>query len=87
MPAFHRLLPALLLLSACAAAPGADDGGYGAPVWTRGYCGALDWRRQGAADAARYEDAERRFAALERACGIHMRVPKEEYMAGFAAAR
>lgn len=75
---------ALLLLAGCAA-PGGREGAYATPVWTRGFCHSLDWRRQGASDAKRYQDAERRFAALDRSCGIHMRVPKDEYMAGFAA--
>jgi hypothetical protein len=81
------LLAAVVLpvLAACAAPEG--EGAYSAPVWTRGFCTSIDWRRQGASDAGRFADAERRFAALDRACGIHMRVPKDEYMAGFVAAR
>jgi hypothetical protein len=74
-------------LAACAAPAARVDGAYSTPVWTRGFCSSLDWRRQGASDAARFKHPERRFAALDRACGIHMRVPKDEYMAGFAAAR
>lgn len=80
------LLSALALAAAACAAPRATDS-YATPVWTREYCAGQNWRQLGQDDAGRFEDRERRFAALNAACGVHFRVPRDEYMTGFAEGR
>ena len=75
------ILLILLALAGCASA----SGGYHPPAWTREYCQSQDWERLGMSDAARFEDREKRFAALEQACGIHMKLDREGYMRGFEA--
>ena len=82
-----RPICALALLAFLAQCAPTGEPGYAAPAWTREYCMGLEWRGLGRDDASRYPDVERRLAALEETCGIHMRIPKDEYLSGYRSVR
>lgn len=82
----HALVIAALLVSACASGQGQSEG-YGAPSWNRSYCETIIWEQQGAEDGKRYKDGEKRLQALDDVCGKHLIIPREEYLAAFAAAK
>ena len=80
------LVIAALLVSACASGQGQSEG-YGAPSWNRSFCETIIWEQQGAEYGKRYKDGEKRLQALDEVCGKHLIIPREEYLAAFAAAK
>lgn len=82
----HALVIAALVASACSSGQGQSEG-YGAPSWNRSYCDTIDWERLGAEDGERYKDGEKRLQALDEVCGKHLRIPREQYLAAFNAAK